>query len=86
MVENLAIIREYGQKPAIRAILSHVPGGVLVCLPANVQAIRSGDLPEPMMAFPKKDVFLYDAVAAVSIQRGERIDWTRLKPMKEAAN
>jgi hypothetical protein len=58
-------------------------------MPSNFAAIRSGQMPEPMLAFPQKDVFCYDASAASRIERGEPVDWLRLKPMgemKEAAN
>lgn len=85
MAENLVIVRAFGKKPLIRAVLEHQSGGVLVCMPSNFDAIRRGELPEPMLGFPQKDVFAYDAKTAKAIEKGQPIDWARLKQI-EAAN
>jgi hypothetical protein len=59
---------------------------MLVCMPENAEAIRRGQLAEPLVGFPNDDVFRYSDKEARAIGKGERIDWHQLRPMKEAAN
>ena len=51
MSENLVIVRAFGQKALVRAILDQMPNGVLVCMRENAEPIRSGEFPEPMVGF-----------------------------------
>jgi len=55
-------------------------------MPENVEAIRRGTRAAPLVAFPDDDVFRYSVKEARAIEKGEEIDWGRLRPMKEAAN
>jgi hypothetical protein len=70
-----------GEKPLIRAVISDMPGGVLVCMPDHASAIRGGQIPAPMLGFSKKDVFAYDPVTAAKVEAGKPVDWSRLRPV-----
>jgi hypothetical protein len=83
MSENLVIVRAFGGKPLVRAVLEMMPGGVLVCMPEHADAIRRGELSRPLVGFPNEDVFLYDAQA---IGVAGNVNWERLAHMREAAN
>lgn len=80
MGQNLVIVRAFGGKAAIRAVLSSMPGGVLVCLPEHVESIRSGERPEPMLGVSKANVFAYDVKAAEIAKNGGNPDWSKLRP------
>jgi hypothetical protein len=77
--ENLVIIRAFGGKASIRAVLEAMPGCVMVCMPEHAAAIRQGKLPTPMLGFPEKDVFAYDPQAATAAERGTPIDWATMR-------
>ncbi len=81
MTEKLVIVRAYGQKPLIRAILAVLQEGALVCMPEDAEAIRAGRKPEPMLGFPKKDLFRYDGAVAGLIAKGTAVDWAKLTPL-----
>ena len=80
MGKNLVIVRAFGGKPAIRAVLSKMPGGALVCLPEHVELIRRGQRPEPMLGVSKADIFAYDPKAAEIARNGGNLDWSKLRP------
>ena len=84
--ENLVIVRAFGDKPLIRAVIGTVPGGLLVCMPDHAEAIRSGQLPAPMVGFSTRDVFAYDAAVGERVMAREPVDWSLLRPVREAAN
>jgi hypothetical protein len=84
--ENLVIVRAFGDKPLIRAVIGTLPGGLLVCMPDHAEAIRSGQLPAPMVGFSKRDVFAYDEAMGERVVAKEPVDWSILRPIYEAAN
>lgn len=86
MTDNLVIVRAFGGRPLVRAVLEIMPGGVLVCMPEHAESIRRGEQTAPLVGFPKDDVFRYDRSAAQTIGSAGKVDWDRLSPMKEAAN
>jgi hypothetical protein len=83
MTDGLVIVRAFGGKPLVRAVLELIPGGVLVCMPEHADAIRRGELATPLLGFPDADVFRYEAKA---IGVAGNVNWRGLTPMKEAAN
>jgi hypothetical protein len=52
-------------------------------MPEHADAIRRGEIPQPLVGFPDSDVFRYEDEV---VEEANIIDWDRLAPMKEAAN
>ena len=86
MTADLVIVRAYGRKPLVRAVLDVMPGGMLVCMPENAEAIQRGEMAEPLVGFPIDDIFRYRDKEARAIGRGESVDWRQLEPMKRGAH
>lgn len=82
MNENLVLVRAFGDRPVISAVLEREGDVVLVCKPEHAEAIRSGARPMPMLGFRKSEVYACDGNAIQMVQRGEKIDWNRLVPVQ----
>jgi len=77
---GLVLIRGRDGKGVVRELLGRDGNVAVVCRPENADAIRRGDLPEPMVGVRPSDVFAYDETAAGRLD-GDSVDWTMLRPM-----
>lgn len=78
------IVRTYGDNPCIRKVLSATDTAVFVCREESYEAILAGERDSPMVGFPFEDVFQFDETAAAIIEAGNRPEWGRLRPIRNA--
>lgn len=81
MSANLVIVRSFRGIPLVRALLDTTPTAAFVCKPEDVAEIRRGAKPEPMIGFPRNDVFQFAEATARAIDLGQSVEWGKLKPI-----